>query len=143
MSMQTVTDLMTPDPLSLQRGATLKDAHELMRIKNIRHIPVIDNEGFLIGMLTQKVLIGAVINLLAKYGAAALDHKEQQLGVATLMLTDFATVTPDQSLTDVAEFFVSNRHGCLPVVSGDNKLLGILTSSDFVKLAVQLLAEKA
>ncbi|WP_445426409.1 MULTISPECIES: CBS domain-containing protein [unclassified Alishewanella] len=143
MSMQTVTDLMTPDPLSLQRSATLKDAHELMRIKNIRHIPVIDNEGFLIGMLTQKVLIGAVINLLAKYGAATLDHKEQQLGVATLMLTDFATVTPDQSLTDVAEFFVSNRHGCLPVVSGDNKLLGILTSSDFVKLAVQLLAEKA
>lgn len=140
MAIKTVADLMTADPLSLTRSASLKDAHDLMREKNIRHIPVIDEYGQLVGMLTQKVMIAAVIGLLAKYGATALERKEKQQLVADLMLTDFATVTEEQSLRDVAAFFVKNRHGCLPVITPENKLMGILTSSDFVRLAAELLA---
>ncbi|GHG63788.1 CBS domain-containing protein [Alishewanella longhuensis] len=140
MTIETVADLMTADPLSLLRSASLKDAHDLMREKNIRHIPVIDEQGQLVGMLTQKVMMAAVIGLLAKYGATALERKEKQQLVADLMLTDFATVTADQNLREVATFFVKNRHGCLPVITPENKLVGILTSSDFVRLAVELLA---
>lgn len=139
MTITTVADLMTADPLSVKRAATLKEAHDLMREKNIRHIPVIEDNGELVGMLTQKVMIAAVMSLLAKYGASALERKEKQQLVAELMLTDFATVTPEQSLQQVASFFVQNRHGCLPVVNSQNKLLGILTSSDFVRLAAELL----
>lgn len=140
MAIKTVAELMTADPLSLVRSATLKDAHDLMREKNIRHIPVIDEHGQLVGMLTQKVMMAAVIGLLAKYGATALERKEKQQLVADLMLTDFATITAEQSLRDVAAFFVKNRHGCLPVITAENKLIGILTSSDFVRLAAELLA---
>ncbi len=140
MTMNTVEDLMTADPLSLHRAATLKDAHDLMREKNVRHIPVIDEQGMLVGMLTQKVMMAAVIGLLAKYGATALERKEKQQLVADLMLTDFATVTAEQSLAEVAAFFVKNRHGCLPVLTPENKLIGILTSSDFVRLSAELLA---
>lgn len=134
---------MTPDPLSLLRSASLKEAHDLMREKNIRHIPVIDENGQLTGMLTQKVMMAAVIGLLAKYGATALERKEKQQLVADLMLTDFATITAAQSLREVAAFFVKNRHGCLPVITAENKLVGILTSSDFVRLAAELLALEA
>lgn len=141
MSIKTVADLMTADPLSLLRAASLKDAHDLMREKNIRHIPVIDEQGLLVGMLTQKVMMAAVIGLLAKYGATALERREKQQLVADLMLTDFATVTAEQSLAEVAAFFVKNRHGCLPVITAENKLIGILTSSDFVRLAAELLAK--
>lgn len=140
MAIKTVAELMTADPLSLVRSATLKDAHDLMREKNIRHIPVIDEHGQLVGMLTQKVMMAAVIGLLAKYGATALERKEKQQLVADLMLTDFATITAEQSLREVAAFFVKNRHGCLPVITAENKLIGILTSSDFVRLAAELLA---
>lgn len=143
MTIKTVADLMTPDPLSLLRSASLKDAHDLMREKNIRHIPVIDEHGQLVGMLTQKVMMAAVIGLLAKYGATALERKEKQQLVADLMLTDFATITAGQSLREVAAFFVKNRHGCLPVITAENKLVGILTSSDFVRLAAELLALEA
>lgn len=143
MTIKTVADLMTPDPLSLQRSASLKEAHDLMREKNIRHIPVIDENGQLTGMLTQKVMMAAVIGLLAKYGATALERKEKQQLVADLMLTDFATITAAQSLREVAAFFVKNRHGCLPVITAENKLVGILTSSDFVRLAAELLALEA
>jgi len=143
MAIKTVADLMTPDPLSLLRSASLKEAHDLMREKNIRHIPVIDENGQLTGMLTQKVMMAAVIGLLAKYGATALERKEKQQLVADLMLTDFATITAAQSLREVAAFFVKNRHGCLPVITAENKLVGILTSSDFVRLAAELLALEA
>lgn len=143
MTIKTVADLMTPDPLSLLRSASLKEAHDLMREKNIRHIPVIDENGQLTGMLTQKVMMAAVIGLLAKYGATALERKEKQQLVADLMLTDFATITAAQSLREVATFFVKNRHGCLPVITAENKLVGILTSSDFVRLAAELLALEA
>ena len=142
MTITTVADLMTADPLSVKRASTLKEAHDLMREKNIRHIPVIEKNGELVGMLTQKIMVAKVMSLMAQYGATALERKEKQQLVADMMATDFAAVTPEQSLTEVAGFFVKNRHGCMPVVDENNKLKGILTSSDFVRLAAELL-EKA
>ncbi len=141
MTMTTVAELMTADPLCVTRDASLKDAHDLMRSKNVRHIPVIDEHGALVGMLTQKIMIAKVMSLMAQYGATALERKEKQQLVADLMATDFAAVTPQQSLADVVKFFIDHRHGCLPVVDENNKLKGILTSSDFVRLAAELLAK--
>jgi len=142
MALNTVAQLMTVDPLCVTRDASLKDAHDLMRSKNIRHIPVIDEKGALLGMLTQKIIIARVLALMAQFGATALEHKEKQQLVVELMVTDFAAVTPDQAVKDVVAFFVTNRHGCLPVVDDNNKLRGILTSADFVRLAAELLAEQ-
>lgn len=139
MTVSTVSELMTADPLCVLRSASLKDAHDLMRQKNVRHIPVIDSNGELVGMLTQKIMIGKVMGLMAQYGATALERKEKQQLVSELMATDFASVNAEQSLAEVADFFVNHRHGCLPVVDADNKIIGILTSSDFVRLAANLL----
>ncbi|KKO48817.1 CBS domain containing protein [Arsukibacterium sp. MJ3] len=142
MTATTVAELMTADPLCVFRSASLKDAHDLMRQKNVRHIPVIEANGELVGMLTQKIMITKVMGLMAQYGATALERKEKQLLVNELMATDFATVTANQSLAEVADFFVTNRHGCLPVIDEKNKITGILTSSDFVRLAAQLLTPR-
>ncbi|MBV2128803.1 CBS domain-containing protein [Arsukibacterium indicum] len=139
MTIATVAELMTADPLCVQRSDSLKDAHDLMREKNVRHIPVIDANGELAGMLTQKIMIAKVMGLMAQYGAAALERKEKQVLVSELMATDFAAITAEQPLTEVADYFVANRHGCLPVIDSDNKITGILTSSDFVRLAARLL----
>lgn len=142
MTLNTVAQLMTADPLCVTREASLKDAHDLMREKNIRHIPVIDVNGELVGMLTQKIMVAKVMGLMAQYGATALERKEKQQLVADMMATDFASVAPEQLLKDVAGFFVKNRHGCMPVVDANNKLKGILTSSDFVRLAAELLEKQ-
>ncbi|MBB1300778.1 MAG: CBS domain-containing membrane protein [Pseudoalteromonas rhizosphaerae] len=137
---QTVADLMTSDPFAVSAENTLHDAHNLMKEKNIRHIPVIDNNGELVGMLTQKIMIAQVMNIMANYSPSALERKEKQTKIHTIMATDFATVLATQPLQDVARFFVDNRHGCMPVITEKNKLVGILTSSDFVRLAAALLS---
>ncbi|CAM3854867.1 CBS domain-containing protein [Rheinheimera salexigens] len=141
--MKHVADLMTADPFCLDRSANLKDAHDLMRTKNVRHIPVIDTNGELVGMLTQKVLVAKVMSLVAQFGSSELERKEKQQLVADIMLTDFASVLATTTLLEVAEFFVANRHGCLPIVDKTNKIKGILTSSDFVRLAAMLLKQSA
>lgn len=139
MTAKSVAELMTANPLFVRREQTLKDAHDLMRTKNIRHIPVLDEQDKLVGVLTQKKMIATVMGLLAKYGTSALERKEKQQIIGELMDTDFATVQPQQSLAEVISYFLKNKHGCLPVVDDNEQLLGILTSSDFVRLAGQLL----
>lgn len=137
--MQTAADIMTRDLITLPLEASLKDAHDLMRDKGIRHIPVMDGDNF-VGMLTQKALIAAVIRLLATYGANALERRESQQPVKELLTKDPACVAPDTPLLQVADFFLAHRHGCLPVVHPDGRLAGLLTSSDFVRLSRTLLA---
>ncbi|WKE64055.1 CBS domain-containing protein [Gallaecimonas kandeliae] len=136
--MKTVADIMTRDLITLPLGSTLLDAHDLMREKGIRHIPVMDGERFA-GILTQKIIMASVIRLLVKYGGNALERREGQLPVAELMATDCATLAPDQPLDQVADFFLAHKHGCLPVLEKSGTLVGILTSSDFVRLCQQLL----
>ncbi|WP_394193567.1 HPP family protein [Pseudoalteromonas atlantica] len=135
-----VADLMTPAPLAIKADNTLHDAHNLMKEKNIRHIPVINENGALVGMLTQKILIAQVMGIMANYSSTALERKEKQTKVLDIMATDFTSIEPEQPLHEVANFFVENRHGCMPVVDKDNNLVGILTSSDFVRLAAALLS---
>lgn len=135
-----VADLMTPTPLAIKADNTLHDAHSLMKEKNIRHIPVINENGGLVGMLTQKILIAQVMGIMANYSSTALERKEKQTKIHDIMATDFTSITPEQPLREVAHFFVENRHGCMPVVDKDNNLVGILTSSDFVRLAAALLS---
>ena len=53
--------------------------------------------------------------------------------------TDVRTVAPDTLLREAAEILYRNKYGCLPVLDGDNKLVGIITEADFLRLAIALL----
>jgi CBS domain-containing protein len=56
------------------------------------------------------------------------------------MTRDVRTVTPDTPLARAAELLVEHKIGCLPVLDADDRLIGIVTESDFVRLAARLLA---
>ncbi|MEO2279254.1 CBS domain-containing protein [Pseudoalteromonas pernae] len=138
MHLSTAANIMTTDLVTIAPDATLHQAHEVMREHNIRHIPVVDEDQQLLGMLTQKVMIAQVMKIISVFGASALERKEKQTLVSEIMSTDFDSVAPQEPLIDIAKFFLTNRHGCMPVVS-DDKLVGLLTSSDFVRLCVSLM----
>ncbi|QUN05293.1 CBS domain-containing protein [Shewanella yunxiaonensis] len=135
-----VQDIMTADVVCIRDGASIKDAHQLMQSRGVRHLPVISEvDGTLVGLLTHKKMVATVIGLLNRYGSGALERRERYTPLAELMETDFTPLTSTTPLTEVVDYFVGNKLGCLPVIDSNRKVLGIITSSDFVKLCAQLL----
>ncbi|GAA0780205.1 MULTISPECIES: CBS domain-containing protein [Pseudomonadati] len=135
-----VCDIMTPNPVCISDEASLKDAHQLMQSRNVRHLPVIsETTGEFIGLLTHKKMIASVLTMLNKYGQGALDRKERYTPIADVMETQAQKLGLDEPLTVVVQYFIDNKLGCLPVVDDNNKVLGVVTSSDFVKLCQRLL----
>ena len=140
MTVISVGDIMTRELLTLDQGATLKDAHDLMREKSIRHIPVVDTlTGKLLGVLTQKRMISTIMGLLSDYGVSALERRERKCRVVEIIDADFESVDENAPLTEVVSFFLKNKHGCLTIVDDKQCLIGIVTSSDFVRLCAELL----
>ncbi|MCC4263264.1 HPP family protein [Oceanimonas baumannii] len=143
MALERVCDIMTRDLLTLDQTATLKDAHDLMREKSIRHIPVVDPlTGKLLGVLTQKRMLATIMGLLSDYGVSALERRERQCRVMEILDADLESVDAQAPLTEVVPFFLSNKHGCLTVVDEEGRLQGMVTSSDFVRLCAGLLKER-
>ncbi|GIC79706.1 HPP family protein [Moritella sp. F3] len=135
-----VRDIMASNVVCISHKATLKDAHELMQTRGVRHLPVIsENDGTLVGVLTHKKIISAVMSMINKYGTDALARKERGQLIEELMESDFQKLTEDEPLKIVVEYFIDNKLGCLPVIDNQNKVIGIVTSSDFVKLCALLL----
>ncbi len=142
--MLTVADIMTHEVIALAPEQSLADAHRLAREKGIRHIPVVEPESnALVGIVTQKNMIAKVIHLLTLYGKAKMEEQEASTNIMEIAEVDFDVVHSAQVLTEVAPFFLRNKHGCLPVTDAQHRLIGIVTSSDFVKLSVKLLEDDA
>lgn len=138
----TVSDVMTSPVFTLPPTASLHDAHNATRERGIRHLPIVDpHTDGLVGIVNQKQLIAKVVSLLTQYGSKHLAEAEVKVSIMDIALTDFDTVGTHEPLADVACFFLQNKHGCMPVVEGD-KVVGVLTSSDFVKLTIKLLAQQ-
>lgn len=140
--MRTVADLMITDLVTLKENDSLAKAKELMQEKNIRNIPITNEEGHCVGMLTQREYLRHAFYLVSQFGTQLLSKKEQQTPIANAMNKDILTVDPETDLDMAAEFFIENKYGCLPVTK-DNQLVGILTPVDFVKLAHSMLSKTA
>ncbi|MCL1040343.1 HPP family protein [Shewanella marisflavi] len=137
-----VSDIMTTEIVCISDQATIKDAHLLMSSRGVRHLPVVsENDGALVGILTHKKMIATVMSILTHYGNEGLDRQERRTLVADIMEREFQKVTLDEPLLVIVDYFIDNKLGCLPVVDDSHKVIGILTSSDFVKLCATLLKQ--
>jgi CBS domain-containing protein len=129
-----VRDLMTADPTTLKRNDTLTLADDIMRLGRIRHLPVVDDDGQLVGIVSQRDLFRDALAQALGYGRHA--HREilDTLSVKKVMTSDLLLTTrPDTSLVEAAIVMRERKIGCLPVVE-NGRLIGILTEGDFVAL---------
>lgn len=129
-----VRDVMTTRVKTLQRNDQLSIADDLMSQARIRHLPVLDEEGQLCGVVSQRDLFrGALVKALG-YGSSAQAKVLSMLAVKEVMATEVLTTDPDAPIAEAAKLMIERKIGCLPVVE-KGKLVGILTESDFVALA--------
>ena len=129
-----VADIMSRDVTTFHRNDTLSAVGDLMQAKRIRHMPVLDDDGRLAGIVSQRDLfLGGLVRALG-YGTAATEKAMHSMFVKEAMTSDVVTTTADTPLAQAAAVMVERKIGCLPVVDGD-ELVGILTEGDFVAAA--------
>lgn len=134
-----ITDIMTREPYTLSADNNLSDARKLMSEHHIRHVPIIDAKGGLIGLVSQRDILAAE----TPRNASSTSNREPSEPTVTLgeiMTTPVDTLTENASLRGAALHLQKNKLGCLPVIS-DGKLVGIITDSDFVAVAINLMEQ--
>lgn len=137
--MKTVSDLMISHVLSVNESDSIHQARMILKDNGIRHLPVVNEEtGHYVGLLTQRSLLNHAFNIVEKFGMSGLEKREMRTQVKEIMSTEGVTVEPDAGLVSVGELFITKKVSCLPVVE-KGELRGIVTSVDFVKLALHLL----
>ena len=132
--MMTLDTIMSTDLVTIRPDENLAAARALMHDKRIHHLPVVDDQEELIGLVTLTNVLAATDSFL-RDDDSRIHAKE--IVVKDMMVTDVATVDEHASLRQAALFLERHRIGCLPVMSGD-KLKGIITDTDFVGVAINL-----
>jgi CBS domain-containing membrane protein len=120
-----VSDIMSPEPMALYLDDSIEEALEEMNISGIHHLPVLDDDGRLAGVVSHRDLL------------AARDRSTEP--VSTLMQRDVKTVSPDTLAHEAAYLLLRHAIGCIPVTDNDANLLGIVTATDFVRIAYTFL----
>ncbi|MDB1124757.1 CBS domain-containing protein [Vibrio algarum] len=131
-----IEDMMTRNPHTLLRSHSLSDAKHLMEKHDIRHVPVVDTENRLLGVVTQRDVLAAQESSLQKISEEQSHTLTTPLDIA--MRKNVMSVDPHAGLKESATYMQKHKVGCLPVVL-NQELVGIITDSDFVTIAIHLL----
>lgn len=128
--MRRVDEWMTPDPVTVTPGESVEDARYLLRYYGIRHLPVVDGHGRVLGVISDR---DVRVDDERLRRLSHLPQVAEALGVERLvedvMSSPSHNTSPDASVDDAARLMVSHRIHALPVVDG-GRLVGVITTTD-------------
>ncbi|MFN2161728.1 MAG: CBS domain-containing protein, partial [Candidatus Promineifilaceae bacterium] len=136
MKKELVRSWMTPDPITVRLNTSLPEVHQIMVSEEIRRLPVVDDNGRLIGIVTLGDVRGAQPSPATSLSIWEMNYLLSSLDVARIMTPDPITVNPDQTIGEAARIMLENRISGLPVVEVDGRLVGIITESDIFSMVV-------
>ena len=126
-----VRDLMTPRPVSVPPDTAVGSVWQTMTERRFRHMPVVDAQGRLLGLVTQRDLL-----VKAQRSGGRVDFSDQRPASA-LMHSELDTVRPECCVAEAARHMLRTKRSCLPVVDAEGVLLGILTEADYLRSATR------
>ncbi len=124
-----INGAMTKQPISIGPFVSLTDAMEIMRSWGMRHLPVTEKDGQVVGLLSERDL----------WRYAAL-HPNAKATVREAMVKGPYVVEPDDLLIDVIENMMEKKYGCA-VVANEKGLCGIFTTTDALRILADLLRD--
>lgn len=128
-----VDDAMTRDVQSVRPDESLQVLRDLMYELNVRHIPVVNEEGDLAGLVSHRDLLRHALVEQPDETVPEVEETLERLTAADVMVPEVETITADVDVREAAQIMFEHKYGCLPVVEG-NHLVGIITEADFVRL---------
>ena len=135
-----IKDIMTSEVFVLHATQTLELVRSLMRIKHVRHVPIVEEDNTFVGLMTHRDLLAQTISHLAEVDESEQEYLDRHIHIMNIMKTDVLTADPEMDVCQAISLILENKYGCLPVVS-EGKLVGIVTEADFLKLTQKLLRQ--
>lgn len=135
MSTLRVADLMSEDVVSVSPDDTLEMVYEIMDTRHIRHLPVLDSDGILLGLISHRDLARRVLSAVENLPLTEQQDVLRHMRAEQAMVNDPETIDSDRDIVDAGQTLLDTKFGCLPVIDG-TRLVGILTEADFVKYVI-------
>lgn len=135
-----VKDFMTRSPATIHSDALVAGAAALMRARRLRHLPVVDRGGRLVGIVTDRDLRQVVFDRAMQERLGELADRLRTLTVREIMTWGVLTVRPGTEIREAARLMHEQKIGALPVVDRD-RVVGILTESDVVRAFTSVLGQ--
>ncbi|KJE28792.1 acetoin utilization AcuB family protein [Geobacillus thermoleovorans] len=128
-----VEQVMKAPVVTVRAANTIAEALQLLRHHRIRHLPVVDEEGRLVGLVTSQDLREASPSIFR----LPEQWEDLERPVGDVMKTDVIVGHPLDFVEEVAALFYEHRIGCLPIVN-HGKLVGIITQTDLLRTFIEL-----
>jgi len=123
-----VKNYMTQTPVTIRQDADYGSAFDIMETKNLHHLPVVDSNDTVVGILTRRDL-----------QLAARHFQEAPVEVGEVMHKPVFTTTADTKLAGAAATMMEHRIGCLPVLDEQQQVIGMVTETDLFRALIDTL----
>ena len=137
-----VTDLMAGPLITVGHDATVADAWSIMQTRRVHHLPVLDAERRLIGMLTEHDLRLVILERCVREEPGQVASTLAGLRVNEIMTWAVVTVGPDMDVRDAARIMHDRKLGALPVAE-EGRVIGVITATDVIRAAVGRAGERS
>ena len=136
-----VRERMSTKPVTITADVPITEALRIMRQNQVRRLPVLDANGALVGIVSEKDLLYASPSPATSLSIYEMHYMLSRLQVTELMTPNPVTIAPDTLLEEAALIMADSKIGGLPVVK-DGKLVGIITETDIFKVFLELLGAR-
>jgi CBS domain-containing protein len=131
--MLTAHDLMTEDPTTVSMNATLHRAIWLLQTLDVRHLPVVNEEGSLVGMLSDRDVRGLAFPEILGADYVGTVQTALDAPVSSMMSSNVLSVDPEADAAEIIDLMLDHKVGAVPVGDGDGTLVGIVSYMDILR----------
>jgi acetoin utilization protein AcuB len=117
------------------------EAQTLMQQHNFRHLPILDAEGKLVGLITQRSLAHAIPSDVRQFSPFVINYVLARVKAQNIMVKDVITIDENVAIEEAARLMADRKIGCLPVMR-EGRLIGIISDHDLFKAMVNLLGAR-
>lgn len=136
-----VQDRMSKHPLTISGSTTISEAHKYMAEQKVRHLPVVNRQGKMIGLVAHSDLLKAGPSIATSLSVWEIHSLLDRVTTQDVMVRDVITTTEDTPLEEAAHQMLDHKISCLPVMRGDT-LVGIITESDIFRSFMELFSAR-
>ncbi len=137
-----VKDHMTKDPCTIPADTVVSKAIDIMRKRNFHRLPIVDDEGKLIGLITGGLVEESSGSKSSSLSIYELNYLLSRTKVSDIMIRDVKTISQDVLVEEAAQKMLDNEIAVLPVTDEENHVIGIITDKDIFQALIGLMGYK-